>query len=68
MDFLTSHAAYTLHIQDAQRAAQERERGRIIRERIAERSDGVVDAVQTRRRPRGIPFLAYLRGRRAAAQ
>ena len=67
MDFLTSHAAYTLHIQDAQRAVQERERGRIVRERIAEQSEGM-DAVEPRRRPRGIPFIAFLRARRAAAQ
>ena len=67
MDFSTSHTAYTLHAQQAQRMAQERERQRIMQERAAERSDGIVD-VPVARRPRGATLFAMLRGHRAAAQ
>ena len=67
MDFSTSHTAYTLHAQQAQRMAQEQERHRIMQERVAERYDGVVD-VPVARRPRGFAIFAILRGHRAAAQ
>jgi hypothetical protein len=67
MDLSTSHTAYTLHAQQAQRMAQEQERQRVMQERAAERSDGVVDVPVTRRH-RGIALLSILRGHRAAAQ
>ena len=67
MDFSTSHTAYTLHAQQAQRMAQEQERLRIMRERSTERSDGVVDLPAVSR-PRGLAVWALLRGHRAAAQ
>ena len=67
MDFSTSHTAYTLHAQQAQRLAQEQERLRIMRERAAEQSDGVVDLPELHR-PRGLTLFARLAGHRAAAQ
>lgn len=67
MDFSTSHTAYALHAQQAQRLAQEQERLRMMRERSAEQSEGIVD-LPVVRRPRGLAVLALLRGRRVAAQ
>ena len=67
MDFSTSHTAYTLHAQEAQRMAHEQERRRMMQERAAERSDGVVE-VPVARRPRATAVFSLLRGHRAAAQ